>query len=105
MHDILLYIFGGVGALIYSFPVYLAAMGLEPPSKFALASLAFSVFVGAIIAPVLVQILGHRWPFMVLPEPYPLAVGIGLAANPLVPVFIRRVTGWAESYNIGAKKP
>jgi hypothetical protein len=104
MNDHLLYIFGAVGALIYSFPMYLAAASSVPPAKFALVIMMFSVFVGAMLAPVLVPLLGHKWNFLVDPEPYPLAVGIGLASNPLMPIFIRKLTGWAESYNPGGPK-
>lgn len=105
MRDVLLYLFGGVGALIYGFPMYLAAISLVPPARFAIAVLLFSVFVGTMLAPVLVPMLGHRWSFLVDPEPYPLALAIGLVANPLAPIFIRKLTGWAEAYNIGGKKP
>lgn len=104
MNDIMLYVFGAAGALIYAFPLYLASLGAVPPGKFALAVLAFSVFVGGLIAAALVPLLGNRWPFLVMPSPYPLAIGVGLAANPLVPVFVRKVTGWAESYRIGEKQ-
>jgi len=105
MTDPLLYLFGAVGALIYGFPMFLAAISTVPPTRFALASLAFAVFLGSVAAPVLAQILGNRWSFLVDPQPYPLAVGIGLVANPLVPIFVRKVTGWAEGYNLGGKKP
>lgn len=105
MTDILLYVFGAIGALIYSFPVYLAALQLVPPARFAAVVLVFSVFVGGVIAPVLVLILGHRWPFLIDPEPYPLAIGIGLGANPLVPIFVRKLTGWADRYNLNGEKP
>ena len=104
MTDILLYVFGAVGAFIYAFPLYLTAASAVPPGRFAVAVLTFSVFVGAMIAAALVPLLGARWPFLVDPAPYPLAVGVGLAANPLVPLFVRKVTGWAESYRIGESK-
>lgn len=104
MTDPLLYVFGAVGALIYSFPLYLSALNLVPPGRFALPVLIFSVFVGAVLAPILVPMLGGRWSFLVDPEPYPLAVGIGLGANPLVPIVVRKLTGWADSYNLGGTK-
>lgn len=104
MNNPLLYIFGGIGALIYAFPMYLAAASSVPPGRFAIAIVFFSVFVGAVIAPVLVPLLGHRWPFLIDPEPYPLAVAVGLASNPLMPIFIRKLTGWAESFNLGGTK-
>ncbi|WP_260597804.1 hypothetical protein [Sphingomonas endolithica] len=105
MGDTLLYLCGGAGALIYGFPVFLAAIQTDPPTRFALVVLIFSVFVGMIIAPVLVPMLGHQWSFLVSPEPYPLAVAMGLAANPLVPIFVRKMTGWADAYQLGGKKP
>ncbi|MEG3089490.1 hypothetical protein [Sphingomonas sp. PB4P5] len=105
MGDALLYLFGAAGALIYGFPVYLAAIQTDPPTRFASAVLTFSVFTGAIIAPMIVPMLGHRWPFLVNPEPYPLAVAMGLAANPLVPIFVRKMTGWADAFQLGGKKP
>ncbi len=104
MHNPLLYLFGGIGALIYAFPMYLAAASADPPGRFALTVMFFSVFVGAILSPVLVPMLGHRWDFLVQPEPYPLAVGVGLASNPLMPIFIRKLRDWAESYNPGGTK-
>ncbi len=105
MSNPLFYLFGALGALIYAFPVYLAAVSTVPPGKFALVAMVFAVFVGGVLAPVLVPLLGHRWPFLVQPEPYPLAVVIGLACNPVMPIFMRKLTGWAESFNPGDTKP
>jgi hypothetical protein len=42
MNNPLLYLFGGIGALIYACPMYLAAASAEPPGKFALAVMLFS---------------------------------------------------------------
>lgn len=105
MNDPLLYLFGAFGALLYSFPVYLAAASTTPPGRFALVILAFSVVVGAVVGPVLVPMLGNWKPWLVTPEPYPLALGIGLAINPLMPIIIRRLTKYAEAFNPGGVKP
>jgi len=105
MRDVLLYLLGGVGAAIYAFPMYLAAIQQEPPLRFAVPVLVFSLFVGTMLAPTFVPLLGHRWPFLVDPEPYPLAVAVGLAANPLAPIFVKRLKKWAETYGTGGKKP
>ena len=93
---------GAFGALLYSFPIYIAALKSVPPGRFALAMLGFAVIVGAFAAPILVPLLGHRWPFLVEPEPFPLAVGVGLAVNPISPILIKKLTGWADSFNLGA---
>jgi len=104
MHDPFLYLVGAVGALIYAFPMYLASAGKVPPPHWPLAALLFAVFTGAVLSPLLVPTLGHRWPFLVDPEPYPLAFGVGLLANPIVPVVVRKATGWADAYTIGGNK-
>ena len=95
---------GALGALLYSFPILIAALKSVPPGRFAWTSLGFSVGVGAMMAPILVPLLGSRWSFLVQPEPYPLAVGIGLAINPLAPIAIKKLTGWADAYQIGSTK-
>jgi len=92
---------GAVGALLYAFPAFLASIRATPPIKFAWLSLSFSVSIGLVGAPILVPMLGHIWPFLVVPEPYPLAAAIGLAINPLAPIFVRKATGWADSYQVG----
>lgn len=92
---------GALGALLYSFPILIAALKAIPPGRFAWTSMVFSVVVGAAMAPILVPMLGSRWDFLVQPEPYPLAVGVGLAVNPLAPIVVKRLTGWADNYQIG----
>lgn len=95
---------GALGALLYSFPILLAALRAVPPTRFAWLAAMFSVLIGATMAPILVPLLGHRWPFLVEPEPYPLAVGIGLAINPFAPIIVKKLTGWADAYQIGNSK-
>lgn len=92
---------GAVGALMYSFPILLAALKAVPPGRFAWTTALFSVFLGAALAPIFVPNLGAKWPFLVQPEPYPLAVGVGLMVNPLTPIIVRRLTKFADSYQIG----
>jgi hypothetical protein len=95
---------GLIGALMYSFPVLIAALKAVPPGRFAWTSMTFSVVVGAACAPIFVPLLGAWKPFLVQPEPYPLALGIGLAINPLTPIVLRRVLAVAEATPIGSSK-
>jgi len=95
---------GALGALLYAFPLLIKALSAVPPSRFAWSSFAFSVVVGAMSAPILVPFLGGKWDFLIIPEPYPLAAGIGLAVNPLAPILVDKLTGWATNYQIGSKK-
>jgi hypothetical protein len=95
---------GALGAALYGFPVFMAALNSVPPARFAWASLAFSIAVGALSTPLLVPTLGNRWPWLLVPEPYPLAIGIGLAVNPIAPILVRKLTGWVDAVNIGTTK-
>jgi len=95
---------GLIGALMYSFPVLIAALKSVPPGRFAWTSMAFSVIVGASCAPIFVPLLGSWKPFLVQPEPYPLALGVGLAINPLTHIVLRRVLAVAETVPIGNNK-
>jgi len=99
MNELLLLLFGAIGGALYSFPMYIAAISLVPPGRFALAIFIFSIFVGAVMAPVFVPMLAGWKPWLVQPSPYPLSVATGLVANPLVPIFVKKVTGWAERFN------
>lgn len=92
---------GALGAMLYGFPILIAALKAVPPDRFAWVSAVFSVLVGGAMAPILVPLLGNWKPFLVQPEPYPLAVGLGLAVNPLAPILVRKLTGWADAYQIG----
>lgn len=89
---------GIAGALIYSFPAYLRAISRKPPLEFAMATLLFSLFVGSVSATLFTRLVGYHWPWTVQPEPWPLALVIGLASNPLVPILLRRIEGWAETF-------
>lgn len=89
---------GIAGALTYSFPAYLRAMRKKPPVDFALASLLFSLFVGSVSAVVFTRLIGFHWPWTVEPEPWPLAMVVGLGSNPLAPILLRRLESWAEAF-------
>lgn len=89
---------GLIGALIYSFPAYLKNISRKPPVPFATISLAFSLFVGSVCAALFTRVIGYHWPWTTEPEPFPLAVVIGLASNPLVPHLIRKLEGWVENF-------
>jgi hypothetical protein len=98
-NSILLLIICGVsGAMIYAVPTYLKAMSMIPPMRFAAVYLVFSLFVGALCALVFTNLIGHHYPWAVQPEPWPLAVVIGLGSNPLVPIALRRLEGFAETF-------
>jgi drug/metabolite transporter (DMT)-like permease len=86
------------GALIYSFPCYLQALSHQPPERFAGYTFIFSLFVGSVCAALLTQTIGYHWPWTVKPEPWPLAVVIGLASNPAVPALISRINGFIETF-------
>lgn len=89
---------GAAGAMIYSFPSYLKAISTKPPVEFALLTLLFSLFVGTLSAILFTQLIGFHWPWTVKPDPWPLATVIGLGSNPLVPVLVRRLESWVETF-------
>lgn len=89
---------GFAGALTYSVPLYIRALTKVPPTPFALANLLFSVFVGSISAVLFTKVIGYNWAWTINPEPWPLAMVIGLASNPLVPIVLRRLESFAETF-------
>jgi hypothetical protein len=89
---------GAAGALTYSFPLYLKAKLKIPPARFALANCLFSIFVGAISAVVFTRLIGFQFPWTIQPEPWPLAMVVGLGSNPLVPILVRRLESWAGNF-------
>lgn len=95
---------GAGGAIIYGLPVYFKQISQIPPEKLALAQLALVVFVGALCAAILTNFIGHRWPWTVQPEPYPLALVIGIASNSLIPILLEKLKGAAAGFNIGVGK-
>lgn len=95
---LLLFICGMAGALTYSFPIYLKAVLAHPPIPLAAVNLAFSLFVGAVCAVIFTKVVGHHWPWTVEPEPWPLAMVIGLGSNPLVPIVLKKLESFAEAF-------
>ena len=89
---------GASGALTYSFPTYIKAVSKTPPVPFAAAVLGFSLFVGSICAVLFTGSIGFHWPWTVQPEPWPLAMVIGLSSNPLVPKVIQRLETWVDTF-------
>jgi drug/metabolite transporter (DMT)-like permease len=89
---------GASGAVTYSFPLYLKALGKEPPVKFALVNLGFSVFVGTVCSVLFTRAIGGHFHWTVEPEPWPLAMVIGLGSNPIVPILIRKMEKWASAF-------
>lgn len=86
--DILQFVFGGIGAIIYGFPLYMTSR--KEDGFDAGANFAYAVFVGIIFGGLLAPVFGHSWKWLVNPTPYPLAVGLGLLANPITPLIIER---------------
>lgn len=89
---------GAAGAMIYSFPIYLKGISKVPPVKYAMVNCLFSIAVGLIMAVVLTRTIGHQFPWTVNPEPWPLALVIGLCSNPLAPIFVNKMRKWAEAF-------
>jgi hypothetical protein len=89
---------GAAGALTYSFPAYIKAISKKPPTPFAKSTVAFSLFVGVVCAVVFTRLIGFHWPWTIQPEPWPLAMVIGLGSNPLVPIILRRLENFAETF-------
>lgn len=89
---------GAAGAVTYGFPTYIRAKSKVPPLDFALANLLFSLFVGSICAVLFTRVIGFHWPWTTQPEPWPLAMVIGLGSNPLVPIVLKRLEAFAETF-------
>lgn len=89
---------GIAGALIHSFPAYLRKISKKPPTEFAFLTLAFSLFTGSVSALLFTDVIGFHWPWTVQPNPWPLALVVGLGSNPLVPILLGRLEGWAEKF-------
>lgn len=99
LHTLLIFgICGIAGAFIYAFPAYIRAISRKPPVEFALLTLLFSMFVGSVCAAIFTRLIGFHWPWTVEPEPWPLALVIGLASNSLAPIVLRRIETWAETF-------
>lgn len=89
LEDVVSAVFGGVGAIIYGFPVFMASRKTDVPFE-AAANFVYAVFVGAVFGGVLPSAVGKNFAWAIDPTPYPLAVGLGLLANPVTPLIIDR---------------
>lgn len=89
MDEALLFLLGGIGAAFYGVPVYVACRA-NPECPAALTTLVFAIAVGTVMGGILTPFVGSKFPWTVDPVPYPLALGIGLLANPLLPRIIDR---------------
>ncbi|MEG3084817.1 hypothetical protein U1707_14280 [Sphingomonas sp. PB2P12] len=96
MSDIILYVFGGVGALLYAFPMFLAARRASDADALPVFVLALAV--GAIIADPLVAVLGSHFPWMVKPDGRPLAFAIGLLVNPVAQPLVKTIAPLVVDY-------
>jgi hypothetical protein len=90
LQDIFSALFGGVGAIIYGFPVYMASRKADDVPFESAANFAYAVFVGAVFGGVLPSAIGGHFKWAIQPTPFPLAVGLGLLANPVTPLIIER---------------
>jgi len=102
--DPFIYLCGALGAAIYAVPVLLAALSSVPPGRFAYFSLGFAIVVGTVCAPLATSALGNWKPWLVVPTPYPLAAGVGLLANRLVPLIMNKAVAYAERKTEGLLK-
>jgi hypothetical protein len=78
---LILYAFGGVGALLYAYPMFLAARKFG--DAYALPVFGLALVIGTVIADPLVAVIGAHFPWMVRPDGRPLAFAIGLLVNPV----------------------
>lgn len=86
--DLLNALFGALGSIIYAFPVFMTSKTEQSFERSA--NLGYAIFVGAVFGGVLTDAVGAEWQWTVKPTSYPLAVGVGLLANPLTPLIIDR---------------
>ena len=100
----ILFCCGGIGAFLYSFPVFLSCRKADCSWTCYLV-LIYSIFTGAIFGLFLTPFIGHKWSWTIDPVPYPLSIGVGLLANPLLPKIIEKGTAIFNSIGLGGNKP
>lgn len=99
MEHALLFVWGGVGAAMYGYPLYRVARKTEPVGE-AFANLVYVIFVGAVFGGLLPPMLAANdyMAWTVKPVPYPLAVTLGMMANPATPLIIERGKGFLNMF-------
>jgi len=96
VNDLILYAFGGVGALLYAFPMFLAAR--KSGDADALPVFGLALVIGAVIADPLVAVIGAHFPWMVRPDGRPLAFAIGLLVNPVAQPLVKTIAPLVVEY-------
>ena len=96
MSGIILYVFGGVGALLYAFPMFLAAR--RSGDADALPVFVVALVIGAVIADPLVALIGAHFPWTVRPDGRPLAIAIGLLVNPVAQPLVKTIAPLVVEY-------
>jgi hypothetical protein len=89
VNELILYVFGGVGALLYAFPMFLAAR--KGGDTDALPVFVVALIIGAVVADPLVAVIGVHFPWMLKPDGRPLAIAIGLLVNPVAPLIVKTI--------------
>lgn len=91
----MLFLMGGLGALIYG----LIAFHKDYETKgwkSASVTLASVVFTGIVFGGVFTPAIGHKYPWAIQPASEPLALAVGLMANPVLPFIIEKGKGLLE---------
>lgn len=83
MTDVILFIFGAVGAAAYAYPMFRTSRAAG--EKYAFEALLVSIALGGIVTTVSVPALGHWQPWTLKPDPRLTAMILGLLVNPLIP--------------------
>ena len=96
MSDLILYVFGGVGALLYAFPMFLAAR--KAGDADALPIFVMALVIGAVIADPLVAVIGAHFPWTVRPDGRPLAFATGLLVNPVAQPLVKTIAPLIVEY-------
>jgi hypothetical protein len=96
VNELILYVFGGVGALLYAFPMFLAAR--KAGDGDALPVFILALVVGAVIADPLVVVIGAHFAWTVKPDGRPLAFAIGLLVNPVAQPLVRTIAPLVVDY-------
>ena len=96
MSDLILYVFGGFGALLYAFPMFLAARKASDADALPIFMMALAI--GTVLADPLVAVLGVHFAWMVKPDGRPLAFAIGLLVNPVAQPLVKTLAPLVVEY-------